>query len=88
MTMMQIFTDILKEYDEYVKTAESHTDSPVDGYVIMGECYEELPDIVPIDFAKDVSDKYYREFNGCVAMDISTFRRVICAIALTMNESK
>lgn len=83
---MYLFDQIKKEYAEYVKTAEKHNDSPIDGYVIMGHCYEELPLMIADKFAEDVLYVYHDKFDGKLLIDPHTIKQIICAMALTLKD--
>ena len=75
-----LFTEIDSEYKEYKKTADSYPDSPIEQFVIMGTCYDELPDVISDSFAEDVLTSYNTLFNGKVMMDTATIKKIICSV--------
>ena len=86
MPMIQSLSHVIvSEYDDYVNTAKKHQ-SPIDDFVVMSQCFEELPELISDPLAVDVIARYHSDFDGKLSIDPATVKKIICAFVLSMEK--
>jgi hypothetical protein len=60
ISLTHVFSALEKEHRAYLSAVANHPESSIDEFVIMDECYRELPKMVPDKLVESVMNHYHK----------------------------
>lgn len=78
MTMDYVFQLLQKEYDLFMEACEGK--SEFDAFIILTEVKNDMPKVVPDDFAAHVLNNYHEILGGKLLMDRDTVKKMIVSM--------